>query len=65
MQALLDQSAHNTIIQAHCDFIKNGANVISTFNSAVLPFFLKFEGLESQLYKLHETSARLARKAIE
>ena len=53
------------MIKAHQDYIRAGADVITTFNFPCTPVFLKTIGRESEMAKLTQIAARLAREAVE
>ena len=61
--ALIDPQYHQNVINAHKEYLKCGANIITTNNYACIPGYLQQEGIENQIESLTKLSVSLAHEA--
>lgn len=61
LDGILDEANHASVIKAHQDYIRAGADIITTFNFACTPVFLKTIGKLDEMAKLTEIAGKLAR----
>ena len=57
--------APDVVRELHTDYIRAGADIITTNNYACTPYYLKTRGLEDRLEELTTLSTRLAREAVQ
>merc|ERR1712150_405685 len=61
--ALIDPKYHINVINAHKEYLKSGATIITTNNYACIPGYLQQEGIEDQIESLTKLSVALAHEA--
>jgi len=68
-RALLDPEFHKTIVEAHRDFIDNGAEMVTTCNYGVQPHYFgkvyKASEVEEKISEYTTLAARLAMQAVQ
>jgi S-methylmethionine-dependent homocysteine/selenocysteine methylase len=57
--------APDIVRELHADYIRAGADIITTNNYSCTPYYLKRRGLEHRMEELTTLSTRLAREAVE
>ena len=67
-KGVIESQYHSMIIDTHIDYIKNGSNIIKTFNGDINPFTLKGVALSkkdmlNQFFKYTQLSTKLAKQA--
>jgi S-methylmethionine-dependent homocysteine/selenocysteine methylase len=63
--ALLTPSAHDLVREAHANFARAGADIITTNSYAIVPFHIDEERFHARGRELAELSGRLAREAAD
>jgi len=58
-------TAPDIVRDLHADYIRAGANIITTNNYSCTPYYLKRRGLEDRMEELTTLSSCLAREAVE
>jgi S-methylmethionine-dependent homocysteine/selenocysteine methylase len=58
-------AAPDVVRELHADYIRAGADIITTNNYSCTPYYLKRRGIEDRMEELTTLSTRLAREAVE